>query len=204
MCEIIHRSEFTNNIALCRLLLMLVLSRHTIRRIKGQRLRKSSTMLMAQKSRLGVTVKLSTKYGITTMLRDACKLESLNQLTQARFLFLPRPPSPPSSNRHEIIHKDDTTDIRRPTVGGGSNCPSDGIHYIPKYSSSPRPTKTNGPGRPKPTRPAESRKGNLRVYMNDQQQRGCLISRGSWFVSGTCATFKATDVSGTRIPPSPL
>ncbi|RAO64456.1 uncharacterized protein BHQ10_000468 [Talaromyces amestolkiae] len=85
-------------------------------------------------------------------------------------------------------------------VGGGSNCPSSGIRYIPKRSpppSKPRPTTTRQPGQPEPTDPVEPRRGNLRVYTgDDQQQRGCLISHGTWFTSGTCATFKAKDVTG--------
>jgi hypothetical protein len=85
-------------------------------------------------------------------------------------------------------------------VGGGSNCPSSGIRYIPKRSappSNPRPTITHQPGQPEPTGPVEPRRGNLRVYTgDDQQQRGCLISHGTWFTSGTCATFKAKDVTG--------
>jgi hypothetical protein len=87
-------------------------------------------------------------------------------------------------------------------VGGGSNCPRSGIRYIPKRSSppsKPRPSTTHQPGQPEPTGPVEPRRGNLRVFTGDQQQRGCLISHGTWFTSGTCATFKAKDVTG--MPP---
>lgn len=93
-------------------------------------------------------------------------------------------------------------------VGGGSNCPSSGIRYIPKRSappSNPRPSTTQQPGQPEPTNPVEPRRGNLRVYTNDdQQQRGCLISHGTWFTSGTCATFKAQDVAGMLLSLFPL
>ncbi|CRG85946.1 ribonuclease T2 family, putative [Talaromyces islandicus] len=84
-------------------------------------------------------------------------------------------------------------------VGGGSNCPRSGIRYLPKRLAPPphrpRPTATDGPGGPEPTGPAHPRKGNLRVYRANQQ-RGCLISRGTWFTSGTCATYRAKDVTG--------
>ncbi|KAH8692666.1 putative ribonuclease T2 family [Talaromyces proteolyticus] len=82
-------------------------------------------------------------------------------------------------------------------VGGGSNCPRSGIRYIPKKPApthQPHPTVTDAPGGPEPTGPVQTRKGNLRVYTLNQQ-RGCLISRGTWFTSGTCATFKAKDVT---------
>lgn len=87
-------------------------------------------------------------------------------------------------------------------MGGGSNCPQSGIRYIPKRSAphKPHPTTTRQPGAPKPTDPTQ-RKGNLRVYTTgNQQQRGCIISRGTWFTSGTCATFRTEDVPGMPSP----
>ncbi|KAF5014535.1 hypothetical protein F66182_14441, partial [Fusarium sp. NRRL 66182] len=97
-------------------------------------------------------------------------------------------------------YKPETLSQLMQVLGGGSNCPNSGIRYIPKRSpppSKPRPTTTRQPGQPEPTDPVEPRRGNLRVYTgDDQQQRGCLISHGTWFTSGTCATFKAKDVTG--------
>lgn len=64
-----------------------------------------------------------------------------------------------------------------------SNCPEEGIKFIPKKGfTPPRPTRTE-PGTPAPT--GEYLKGALRP----EGQPGCLISNGSWYASGTCAKF---------------
>lgn len=132
------------------------------------------------------------RFGIITMLLGAYRPEHLSQLMQVcPKLYNALPKSRLSKEPADIL-----------PVGGGSNCPSSGIRYIPKRSappSKPRPSTTQQPGQPEPTGPVEPRRGNLRVYTGDQQQRGCLISHGTWFTSGTCATFKATDVTGMLI-----
>ncbi len=83
-------------------------------------------------------------------------------------------------------------------VGSSSDCPSTGIKYLPK-SGSPAPTMTTttttaptgttAPGTP------FSGKGYLQVTEGGANN-GCIISGGTWYIGGTCATFTAT-ASGT-------
>lgn len=82
--------------------------------------------------------------------------------------------------------------------GTKSTCPSTGIKYLPKSGSgsnppsttttvatgAPQPTSTSGPGTP------FSGKGYLNVNVNGAN-KGCIISKGTWYTSGTCATFTA-------------
>lgn len=76
--------------------------------------------------------------------------------------------------------------------GTKSTCPSSGIRYLPKHGGShptatvtvPVPTGTSTPGAP------FSGKGHLNVKVGGSD-KGCIISPGTWFTSGTCATFKA-------------
>ncbi|KAF9891110.1 hypothetical protein FE257_005046 [Aspergillus nanangensis] len=79
--------------------------------------------------------------------------------------------------------------------GQTSNCPSKGLRYQPKIPRRHEPTKTRGPS--EPTSPGDpfSGRGNL-VVSTMGQRRGCIISRGTWFTSGTCATFKSKTTSG--------
>ncbi|PTU21778.1 hypothetical protein P175DRAFT_0515837 [Aspergillus ochraceoroseus IBT 24754] len=82
--------------------------------------------------------------------------------------------------------------------GQTSNCPSTGIIYQPK---TPRkrpghePTTTRHPSEPTnpPGIPFLGR-GNLMVSAMGTQ-RGCIISRGTWYTSGTCATFRGKKVT---------
>lgn len=81
--------------------------------------------------------------------------------------------------------------------GGKSTCPATGIRYPPKGSSNgggggSRPTNTQDkPAVPTATGPPFSGKGHLNVETQGHQ-KGCIISGGTWYVSGTCATFRAT------------
>ncbi|KAK2754032.1 ribonuclease T2-like [Arachnomyces sp. PD_36] len=70
-----------------------------------------------------------------------------------------------------------------------SNCPMTGIKYIPKRSRSV-PTQTSDPTVPtkSPSKDPFIGKGHLDVWAFDRQI-GCIISHGTWFTSGTCATF---------------
>lgn len=79
--------------------------------------------------------------------------------------------------------------------GPKSNCPVSGIFYKPKQSR-PEPSKTTNipPVDPTATGSPSGRKGLLKVSTQGQR-RGCIISRGKWYASGTCATFKAKDIS---------
>lgn len=81
--------------------------------------------------------------------------------------------------------------------GTKSTCPQSGIKYLPKSggggSNPPSTTTTAGSG-PQPTsNPGTpfSGKGYLNVLVNGAKQ-GCIISKGTWYTSGTCATFTAS------------
>lgn len=88
-------------------------------------------------------------------------------------------------------------------VGSGSTCPSTGIKYLPKSGSAAGTTTTTTPttatkstsvsSAPSSTATggALSGKGYLNV-LNSGTQTGCIISAGTWYTSGTCATFTAT------------
>jgi hypothetical protein len=74
-----------------------------------------------------------------------------------------------------------------------SNCPHSGIRYIPKTSPHhPKPVPTTSNGGSRPTDSPDVKKGYLKVSTLNQR-RGCLISMGSWFSSGTCATFRVLE-----------
>lgn len=64
-----------------------------------------------------------------------------------------------------------------------SQCPEEGIKFIPKKGfTPPKPTNTH-PGGPVPT-------GKIvRGHLQPEGFPGCLISNGHWYTSGTCATF---------------
>ncbi|KAF2025522.1 ribonuclease T2 [Setomelanomma holmii] len=77
--------------------------------------------------------------------------------------------------------------------GTKSTCPATGIKYLPKSGSS-SPTTTAGGGTPtatsSPGTPFDG-KGNLNVIVNGSKN-GCIIGAGTWYTTGTCATFTAT------------
>jgi ribonuclease T2 len=84
--------------------------------------------------------------------------------------------------------------------GTKSTCPSTGIKYLPKSGGSTPPpgTTTTVSSGPSPTSAPGtpfSGKGNLNVVINGAT-KGCIISGGTWYTTGTCATFTATSVSG--------
>jgi hypothetical protein len=83
-----------------------------------------------------------------------------------------------------------------------SNCPATGIHYIPKTPREPSRT-TGHPSRPTSTGIPFQGRGNL-IVSSMGGKRGCIISRGKWFASGTCATFKAKKVTGRLLTSRPL
>ncbi|KAF2738288.1 ribonuclease T2 [Polyplosphaeria fusca] len=78
--------------------------------------------------------------------------------------------------------------------GTKSTCPASGIKYLPKNggggnptgtkTSTSAPTGTSSPGTP------FSGKGYLNVEV-DGAKKGCIISGGTWYTTGTCATFTA-------------
>ncbi|USP73158.1 ribonuclease m [Curvularia clavata] len=83
--------------------------------------------------------------------------------------------------------------------GTKSTCPKTGIKYLPKNgngSSPPSTTTTAGNGSPAPTSAPGtpfSGRGQLNVMVNGAK-KGCIISKGTWYTTGTCATFSATQV----------
>ncbi|KAL5121148.1 Ribonuclease T2 precursor (RNase T2) [Pleosporales sp. CAS-2024a] len=91
--------------------------------------------------------------------------------------------------------------------GTKSTCPQTGIKYLPKSGGSPpttttatsggsQPSSTSAPGTP------FSGKGYLKVVVNGAN-KGCIISKGAWYTSGTCATFTASSAgSGFRLTSS--
>lgn len=83
------------------------------------------------------------------------------------------------------------------TDGQSSNCPRRGIHYLPKRAQ-PEPTRTTTTGGSEPTATGIpfSGKGNM-IVSTLNQIRGCIISWGTWYASGTCATFRAEKASGS-------
>ncbi|MCJ1365954.1 ribonuclease T2-like [Acarospora aff. strigata] len=90
--------------------------------------------------------------------------------------------------------------------GTKSTCPATGIKYLPKGATSPSGTSTTLATSTVPTATATatatgtpgapfSGKGYLNVRTGGTQ-KGCIISSGKWYTSGTCATFTAA-ASGT-------
>ncbi|THC99916.1 hypothetical protein EYZ11_000614 [Aspergillus tanneri] len=78
--------------------------------------------------------------------------------------------------------------------GAKTNCPFRGIRYQPKSPRKGTPTK--GPSEPTTTGAPFSGRGHL-VISTLGQRRGCIISHGEWFTSGTCATFRIKKTSDT-------
>lgn len=105
------------------------------------------------------------------------------------------------------------TFIPAPPDGIISNCPRRGIKYLPKRGGDepdPRPTRTvthTSPPHASPTStsPPFTGKGFLQVHVLEDEEsttsgssvsaageaKGCLIRLGTWYTSGTCATFRA-------------
>ncbi|KAH7342565.1 ribonuclease-like protein T2 [Rhexocercosporidium sp. MPI-PUGE-AT-0058] len=74
-------------------------------------------------------------------------------------------------------------------VGQTGSCPSTGIKYLPKGAGSGTPT-TTGSGST-PTGGSFSGTGYLNAVTGGSA-KGCIISAGTWYASGTCATITAT------------
>ncbi|KAH8807834.1 ribonuclease Trv [Xylogone sp. PMI_703] len=74
--------------------------------------------------------------------------------------------------------------------GSKSNCADTGIKYIPKYQTTST-TTSSGTASPTSTPTPFQGKGFLQAYLNGQNT-GCLISAGTWYTTGTCATYTAT------------
>lgn len=95
--------------------------------------------------------------------------------------------------------------LKPPIDGMKSNCPSRGIRYPPKRNHLPNPTQTfttTDAAKPTATGIPFQGLGNLKVSTLGQG-RGCIISHGTWFTSGTCATFRGQRVRGLSFLLSP-
>ncbi|KAJ9647175.1 Ribonuclease T2 precursor (RNase T2) [Coniosporium apollinis] len=85
--------------------------------------------------------------------------------------------------------------------GMKSECPSDGVRYLPK---NPSHTPTGGATLTTATRTTSTAptatgqpfqgRGYLNVIVQDDAntKNGCIISKGTWYTMGTCATFTGT------------
>jgi ribonuclease T2 len=87
-----------------------------------------------------------------------------------------------------------------------SKCPATGVKYLPKRSGGAAPTGTatathtsGGGASPTATSGPFSGKGSLNVQVSGAS-KGCLISNGKWYVSGTCATYTAAAADGNNAP----
>ncbi|RDW94633.1 ribonuclease T2 [Coleophoma crateriformis] len=87
--------------------------------------------------------------------------------------------------------------------GSKSSCPSTGIKYLPKTGATATATATSTGTATKTTTTATSTstgsfsgKGYLNAVTSGSTT-GCLISAGTWYTSGTCATYTAT-TSGNK------
>jgi ribonuclease T2 len=78
-------------------------------------------------------------------------------------------------------------------LGSSSTCPSSGIKYLPKSSGSSSnataTTTTTTGAAPTSTGAPFTGSGYLNV-VSSGSKKGCIISGGRWYTTGTCATFK--------------
>ncbi|KAI0485052.1 ribonuclease M [Xylariaceae sp. FL0804] len=115
-----------------------------------------------------------------------------------------------------------------PDDGDTGNCPSTGVKYLPKSGESPAPTTTyvgtvTPTGTPTGATTTTGKKTSTKTtsatstatatgtfsgkgYLNavtGGSTEGCIISGGTWYTTGTCATFTATpDSSGFTLSSS--
>ncbi|KAG8168967.1 hypothetical protein KVR01_001716 [Diaporthe batatas] len=85
-------------------------------------------------------------------------------------------------------------------TGQSSSCPSTGIKYPLKSGASPTSstktsTATATTAAPTATGTSVTGSGYWNAQYNGNAD-GCLISSGTWYVGGTCATYKTTATSG--------
>ncbi|KAM3075453.1 Ribonuclease T2 precursor (RNase T2) [Clarireedia jacksonii] len=80
-------------------------------------------------------------------------------------------------------------------VGQAGSCPSTGIKYLPKSGTPVTTSPGGGTTTTTATAPGGtgtfSGSGYLQAYVGSTNN-GCLISAGTWYTTGTCATYKAT------------
>lgn len=84
-------------------------------------------------------------------------------------------------------------------VGQTSNCPTSGVKYLPKSGASTATTTATATKTTTTAAPTGTGVVTGTGYWNANYNGavdGCLISAGTWYTTGTCATFTAT-ASGT-------
>ncbi|KAI5481250.1 hypothetical protein MNV49_004870 [Pseudohyphozyma bogoriensis] len=81
-----------------------------------------------------------------------------------------------------------------PSERGGArmDCPATGIRYLPKTGTRPSPTTPGGPA-PTPTGAPSGRVFLNVVLASSGSAKGCLISNGKWFTSGSCAGYTVSN-----------
>ncbi|KAK3045818.1 hypothetical protein LTS18_013577, partial [Coniosporium uncinatum] len=86
-----------------------------------------------------------------------------------------------------------------PTVPDGtkSDCPATGVKYLPKIKSTATATASTRTSSTSAsatlTGPPFSGRGFLNVIEESTgMKNGCIISRGTWYTTGTCATYTAS------------
>ncbi|KAL8725444.1 MAG: hypothetical protein Q9166_007338 [cf. Caloplaca sp. 2 TL-2023] len=87
--------------------------------------------------------------------------------------------------------------------GAKSNCPATGVKYLPKTGTPPSTTLTTATGTPPTSTPTPgipfSGKGTLPVSSGGKTN-GCIISGGTWYTTGTCASFTAAASASVTAP----
>lgn len=81
--------------------------------------------------------------------------------------------------------------------GSKSACPATGIKYVPKYLPASTATSTSSAPTATATQTPFLGKGFLQATTSGAQ-KGCLISAGTWYTTGTCATYTAA-ISGNYL-----
>lgn len=144
---------------------------------------------MEAKRLLGAGAIPSTRSGTISMLQVPCRQANLFLPIQVGWQF----PSSPCYMEELWL---------KPLIDGmKSNCPARGIRYQPKRNHLPDPTQTfttTDTAKPTATGIPFQGLGNLKVSTLGQG-RGCIISHGTWFTSGTCATFRGERIRGLLI-----
>lgn len=73
-----------------------------------------------------------------------------------------------------------------------SSCPAKGIKYLPKGTKATPTTTTTTTGPTSTPTGVFSGKGYLNAITSGNK-KGCIISGGTWYTTGTCATFTAAE-----------
>ncbi|CAH2353923.1 ribonuclease T2-like [[Candida] railenensis] len=88
---------------------------------------------------------------------------------------------------HEVKGSVKSENFRQIPSFMNSNCPNEGIKFIPKSGFKPP-----GGGTPNPPGGNPPKPGLGRGYIKLSGKNGCLISNGQWYAFGTCATYQVS------------